>query len=97
MATPTYAAECFLCGTDAICRDTDHANRRLYRCPKCQDYEISRLAMGRVATSEDFKSHASRLDAQVSDPPKIFEIVFDSPSGQVTCGVVDRRGEIGGL
>src|SRR5437870_1806081 len=91
VASATYDAECFLCGADAICRNTDHTNRRLYRCPKCRDYEISMTAMGRLADSDDSKSFASHAAAKVTDPAKIYQIIFNPATGQVDCTVVDRR------
>ena len=94
MATATYGSKCFLCGADALCRNIDRGNRRLYRCLKCRDYEISMTAMGRLADSDDFKSFASDAAAKVTDPAKICGIIFNSASGQVDCIVVLRSEEI---
>jgi hypothetical protein len=88
-----YDAKCFLCGADAACGETDRQNRRLYRCPTCRDYEISVTAMGKVR-DDAFKAAASSAAAKVTDPVKIFEIIFDLPSGQIVQAVVTRRPEI---
>jgi len=94
MVTQTYHTTCFLCGGAAQERETDHANRRLYRCPKCGDYEISRKAMGRLTDSPAFKARASEAAAAVKDPDKIYEITIDNKSGDVLGTVVVRRQEL---
>ncbi len=64
------------------------------RARKCGEYEISHTAMGRLDTSADFKTHASRTISQLRDPDRIYEIVFDSATGSVIGRVVNRREEL---
>jgi hypothetical protein len=96
MSTETFQTHCFLCGAVARCRETDHGNRRYFRCtsPKCGEYEISHTAMGRLDTSADFKTHASETVSKLRDPEQIYEIVFDSATGCVSERVVTRRQEL---
>ena len=96
MVTEFFETHCFLCGFSARCRDTDHGNRRYFRCtnPKCGEYEIFHTAMGRLDTSPDFKTHASQAASQVRDRDKIYEITFDTTAGCVNGEVVARRNEL---
>ena|SRR3990172_1314538 len=96
MGTEKVETHCFLCGAVAQCRDTDHGNRRHFRCTsqKCGEYEISHTAMGRLDTSADFKHEASKAICQLRDPDQIYEIVFDSTTKQVSGKVVPRRQEL---
>jgi hypothetical protein len=53
MVSEFFETHCFLCGSSVRCRDTDHGNRRSFRCTntKCGEYEISHTGMGRLDTS----------------------------------------------
>lgn len=96
MSTETFETHCFLCGAVARCRDTDHGNRRHFRCtsPKCGEYEISHTAMGRLDTSADFKTQASEAICQLRDREEVYEIVLDPATMQVSGRVVPRRQEL---
>ena len=96
MGAEIFETQCFLCGTAARCKDTDHEERRHFWCanPKCGEYEISHAAMGRLDTSPDFKTHASEEISRLHDPDKIYEIVFDSATGGVSGRIVTRRQDL---
>ena len=77
-----YEARCFLCGHEAIYKETDYGNRRYYSCsnPICGEYEISRTAMHRLENAEEFKEEAIPKANKCRDTEEILEIIATSPT-----------------
>lgn len=93
MAKNAIDTNCFLCGKPAVCTDTDHGNRKLYRCsnPNCGDYEISVTAMRRLENSAGHKEDLIQLVHSYNGSDKFAEVIV-GPDNQVTAQVVPRCG-----
>jgi len=77
MTSQELESECFLCGSDAVYRETDYANRRFYSCKnqECGEYEISRTAMKRLERNSEFKEKAMPKAKECRETDKILEII----------------------
>jgi predicted RNA-binding Zn-ribbon protein involved in translation (DUF1610 family) len=91
MGANSVAANCFLCGAEAICTDTDAGNRKFFQCtnPECGDYEISRTAMRRMEDAPTHKQQAMRQAHMYRGTDKFVEIIV-GPDSQVVVQPVPR-------
>jgi ssDNA-binding Zn-finger/Zn-ribbon topoisomerase 1 len=91
MSKETITTTCFLCGSESLCTETDHGNRKFYQCSNedCGDYEISRTAMSRMKDAPVHKQQAMEQAHMYRGTVKIVEIIV-GPDNQVVGQAIPR-------
>jgi len=91
----TGRSQCFLCGSEAICVNTDFGKRKFYQCSneECGDYEISLNAMHKMENAPSQKQQVMRQVRMYRGTDKMIEVIM-GPDNQIMGNPVPRNRQL---